>query len=638
MKKNEFKKIAVAAIFIVLVFASAVEAFVSFYTIDNEYETVSIPEKILKQNSKNSDTGLWEDNFIDETKIDKNPPGDGKSENYTVANGKVSMKNTYTIWTVSDWTRMKPIALTNNEGSEITDYQIYLTIDYDSDMQEDYDDLRFKHQNDADTWLDYWIESFDSSNAYIWVEIPTVPTGQSLLYIFYGNTEAESESDFNSVFPDWENEWSNDVQITNHAAKEGAWDPDVSFGDYNNGQFLVIWEEGQYYFPPFTYGFKQELRASIYEPDGTKIVDDELVYKDSTTWYRNENPSIAYGKNGEYFVAWENYDTVANPDYTTIDILGRTVKRSGSGLTLGSVKTICEETNCQADPCVESDSINEKYAIVWEDARDGGSPPEYCIYATLFNPSTGQVGSEITIIDDSTYSYTEPWIAFDSINEQYMIVFERGDHPSNGPFDIMMGIFDTDLDQIGDFTVIAEGGTDIDYNCPCVEFCDDTELYLITWNSGDISDGDWWGNIYGTIYDSSGNQEVNTFTIADGEYIRTDIVSYLSSSFMVSYDDGHSDGTRKIWGKLVSSEGDVLTNGIKLSSGSSAKADWANMAVGAGKIFVSWEDTRVDYSSPWDNNPDAFGNIWYLEVPDGSEVSYSIGNEFELILEAYVQS
>ncbi len=46
---------------------------------------------------------------------------------------------------------------------------------------------------------------------------------------------------------------------------EGAWDSDVSFG---NGDFLVIWEEGQAYYPPYTWGFKQELRASMYDPEG----------------------------------------------------------------------------------------------------------------------------------------------------------------------------------------------------------------------------------------------------------------------------------------------------------------------------------------------------------------------------------
>ncbi|UCF50493.1 MAG: DUF2341 domain-containing protein [Thermoplasmatales archaeon] len=638
MKKNKLLKIAAVAIFFVLIFTSAVEAFVSFYAEEYEYRTSFAQEKISTIIFRNSDIDLWEDNFNDESKIDQDPPGDGKSESYVVSDSKVTMANTYSVWTDPDWTRMRPITLTNNEVYQITDYQIYLTVDNDSDMQSDYDDLRFKHENEPNTWLDYWIEKYDSLEANVWVEIPTVPIGQSTLYMFYGNGDATSEGDFSSVFPNWDKEWSDDVQISNHYAKEGAWDPDVAYSDVDNGQFLVIWEEGQYYLPPFTYGYKQELRASIYEPDGTKIVNDKLVYNDDTTWFRNEDPSIAHRENGEFFVAWENFETVANPEYTTMDILGRTVEKSGSDFSLGSVKTICDATHCQADPNVVYDSVNDKFAIAWEDARDGGSPPEYCIYATLFNPSTGQVGSETTIIDDSSYSYTEPWIAFDSINEQYMIVFERGEHPAEGPFDIMMGIFDTNLDQIGDFTVVAEGDSNLDYNFPCVEFCKDTELYLITWNSGDISDNDWWGTIYGAIYDSSGDVEVDTFTIADGEYIRTDIVNYLFSSFMVSYDDGHSGGTRKIWGKLISPYGEVLTSGIKLSQGSSAEADWANMGVGADKIFVSWEDIRVDYSAPWDNNPDTFGNIWFLEIPDGTEVSYFFGNELELILEAYVTS
>ena len=638
MKKLNFLKIAAVIIFFVLIFSSAVEAFVLFYSNRDEPLNAYFKEKISSILFGDRDIEVWEDNFNDGLKIDQNPPGYGKSENYTVSNGYVSMINTYSVWTDSDWTRMIPISLTNNEGFQISNHPLSIIIDYDSDMQEDYSDIRFKHEYHPNTWLDYWIEKNDTSEAKVWVEIKTVPTGQSTLYLFYGNSDAESESDFSSVFSDWEKKWTNDVKISNHLAKEGAWDPDVAYSDYNDGQFLVIWEEGQYYLPPFTYGFKQELRASIYEPDGTKIVDDKLVYNDDTTWYRNEDPSVAHRENGEFFVAWENFDTSANPSYTTMDILGRTVEKSGSDLSLGSVKTICAATNCQADPNVDYDSVNDKFVIVWEDARDGGSPPEYCIYARLFDPSNGQVGTEKTIIDDSSYSYTEPWIAFDSINEQYMAVFERGEHPAEGPFDIMMGIFDSDLDKIGDYVVVAEGDNNIDYNFPCVEFSEETEHYLITWNSGDISDDDWYGTIYGAIYDSSGDVVVDSFTISDGNYIRTDIDNYLLSSFIVSYDDGHSGGSNKIWGKLVSSNGDVLTSGIQLSAGSSAVADWANIAVGDDKIFASWEDTRVEYSPPWNGNPDAFGNIWYLELPDGTEVSYSFGSELKLILNAYVTS
>jgi hypothetical protein len=201
-----------------------------------------------------------------------------------------------------------------------------------------------------------------------------------------------------------------------------------------------------------------------------------------------------------------------------------------------------------------------------------------------------------------------------------------------------VGLFDTDLNLIGPNPgpsplKLADGSSSIDYNFPCVSFCEETERFLVTWNNGDISAGDWWGNVWGTILDETGNVEIETFQISSGEFIRTDIVPYLGSSFFVSYDD--SD---KIWGRLVTSDGEIPPDELQLSASSSADADWANMAVGDGKIFVSWEDKRVSYPSPWNSNPDAFGNMWNLDVPDGSEVNYIIGDELELVLSAYITS
>ena len=624
-------KIAVLAILFSLIFATAVDAFVKTYDFDDEENNTFI------QNLGMFDISTWQDDFNDASKIDPSPPGSGESDNYEVASGKVSMINTYAAWTDPAWTKMKPITLTNNEGSSISNYPLLLTINYDSNMDPDYEDIRFKHENNVGTYLDYWIESYDTSSAKVWVRIPNVPTGQSEMYLFYGNPSATSESDFADVFTDWDYQWSSDEKVTNHADNEGTWDPDVSFD--GTDEFIVAWEEGQAYYPPWSYGFKQEIRASIYDSSGNKEVDDKLVFKDgSYTYYRNEDPSIAHG-NGKWFVAWEHFEPKNlpphNPGADTMDIKARTVYKSGTGLSLGSVIDVCTETNCQADPNVEYDSANNRYFVCWEDARDGTS--DYNIYGKLYNANTGgQYGSEITIADGSS-NEVEPWVAFDSINEQFFVVWEEGDTANNGPFTIYGEIFNSDFSSsVWSGQISSTGTDDIDYNFPTVCFDEDTELYLVTWNDGDISDGDFWGDVHGKIYDSDGDVVANEFTISSGNYVRTDIVPYEFDIFFVSYDDNS-----KVYGKLVSGDGDVLGSEIQLSISSDPdmEADWANLAVGDGKIFVAWEDLRVDYPAQYDDYyPDVFANLWNLNIPDGSEVSYVIHSEQDLVLSAHVTS
>ncbi len=623
-KKNKIIKIEVLVVLFILVVASAVASIIK--NNDEYVEKISINKEMNVKSLSQKIANVWEDEFNDETKIDPDPPGEGLSENYVVENGEVKIINTCSAWTDPAWTRMKPITIINNAGQPLQDYQLFLTVEYDADMQPDYDDIRFKHEENPGTWLDYWIENRNENSVNVWIKISSIPVGESFLYLFYGNPSAIDQSDFDSVFPDWDNEWSSDVKISNHANNEGAWDPDVAYG---NNRFLVAWEEGTYLYPPYSYFFRQEIRGSIFDIDGNILVNDFEICGGSGLQYRYENPSIAFG-GGKFFVAWEHYNTPTNP--STMDIKGRLVTTSGG---TESLITICSQSDIQADPNVEFDTTNERFCVVWEDARNGAS--NYNVYGKLYDTDGDQIGGEKTICSDPD-GQIEPWVAFDNINNHYMIVWEEGETPNNGPFDIWVGLFDSSLNLIGPDpgpspVKLADGDPNTDYNFPCVSFCEETERFLVTWNDGDISDGDWWGNVWGTILDSSGDIVIGTFQIRSGDFVRTDIVPYLRSSFLVSYDD-----TNRIRGKIITSDGEIISDEIILSAGGSAEADWANMAVGNGKIFLSWEDIRVSYPYPWNNNPDAFGNIWYLDIPDGSEINYNFGVEQELVLSAFITS
>jgi len=619
---KKFGRLVVVLLLVILLAMSAAQAAVKI-DIKNFIKSMPPPPKA----PLNDNYFTWEDLFNDATKIDPT-----MSYNYNVSSGSVKIMDTCLLWTDPAWTRMKPITITNTAGELLYNYAVHLEINYDADMRSDYGDIRFKHESSGDVLLNYWIESYDSSSANVWVKIPYIPTGTTKMYLFYGNPSATSQSDFYSVFTEWTEFWPNDEQISYHANNEGAWDSDVCFG---NGEFLVAWEEGQPYYFPYSWGFKQEIRASMYDTNGNRVVFDNLIYTDTTTYYRNENPSIDYG-GGKYFVAWEHYDTVANPSYTTMDIKARTVVRSGNVLQLGTVINVCSASNCQADSNVQFDSVNNRFCVVWEDARSGET--NYNIYGRLYDTNGNPVGGEKNICTAAN-SQCEPWVAFDPVHAQYMIVWEEGVNPANGPFSLKGGIFDENLVLMGNIFTIATGSESTDYNFPCVEFCQETELFLVTYNDGDISDGDSWGNVWGAIYDASGTVVVPTFQIKSGEFVRTDIVPYLGTSFFVSFNSKDpSSESGLIWGKLVSSGGVVFTGDVQLSASTSAEADWANIAVGDDKIFVTWEDIRIYYPAPWNNMPDAYGNIWNLNIPSGSEVTYGIGGEKTIILEAQLTS
>lgn len=100
---------------------------------------------------------------------------------------------------LSSWSRRKAITITNS-GSAQTNYQVKLSITYDSDMQSDFDDLRFSTTDGTN--VDYWIQTkTDSNSATIWVEIPALAgSGDTTVYMYYGNSGASAASSGNNTF------------------------------------------------------------------------------------------------------------------------------------------------------------------------------------------------------------------------------------------------------------------------------------------------------------------------------------------------------------------------------------------------------------------------------------------------------
>ena len=628
MNKN-IVKLATIVVMTLFLSTSANSAIVKNTSIDSNFYTP--PIEPLGDNYYQ-----WKDDFNNEQKIDIS-----KSWGYVVEDGVAKMKNTYPIWTDPSWEKLKPISI-GNSGGTLTDFALNFIVEYDSDMQPDYDDIRFKHEETPTNFLDYWIESYDTIEASVWVKIPNLPSGSSMMYLFYGNSDANGESDFGAVFDDWEEKWANDEMISECDPDwEGVWDPDISYG---NNNYLITWEEGEAYLNfggiPLNKGFKQEIRASMYSPQGSETVVDKCIFSDSDngyTYFRNEDPSIAYGENGDFGVVWEHWAPTNSPyspqSIHTMDIYGRTVKKSGSSFSLGTVEKICEAYNCQADPIILYDSQNNHYIVIWEDARYGET--EYDIYGAICDSSLNVISEKIICADSLTQC--EPWAAFDPVNSQLFIVWEEGIDPENGPFKIMGGIYDDNLNAISEFTVAEPDNypnENLDYNFPCVEFDEDSERYLVTWNDDDISDNDWWGDVWGKVYDDSGNIKVDQFLIKSGEFVRTDIINYLTDSFFVSYDNDN-----KIYGRLVTFDGDLIGSDIKLSAGPAAHADWGSMATDGSKIFIVWEDLRIEKPEVVDDYyPDSFANIWNLNIPEGSDISISWGQEKEIILEAQITS
>jgi hypothetical protein len=157
---------------------------------------------------------------------------------------------TPSIGTEDGWSRRAPVTI-NNTGSALTDYQVRVDVSYDADMQPDFDDIRFVDSDDS-TELSHWRESYNAStSAVFWVKVPSIPSGNKTIYMYYGNDAASSASDGDATFEffddfedsdisDWSQYGSGTVQIANDGGnfvllKTANNDPNGGYSLFNNG-------------------------------------------------------------------------------------------------------------------------------------------------------------------------------------------------------------------------------------------------------------------------------------------------------------------------------------------------------------------------------------------------------------------
>ncbi len=130
-------------------------------------------------------------------------------------------------WYNASWGKRKRITVTNEDAVAYTNPAVKVVIPYDSDMQADFDDLRFTDA-DGTTLLNHFIETYTASTeAVVWVKVPTLATSsRAVVYAYYGNgsvSDASATTTF-SFMDDFE-----DGNITEYSGDTSLFAVDGSF-------------------------------------------------------------------------------------------------------------------------------------------------------------------------------------------------------------------------------------------------------------------------------------------------------------------------------------------------------------------------------------------------------------------------
>lgn len=113
-------------------------------------------------------------------------------------------------WWNGNWNYRWPIIVTNPSTNSLYDYQVNVLLNFTNfdftQAKADGSDLRFIYYNSTDgtqNELNYWVESWNSTawQASTWIKVPYIPAKDTItIYIYYGNPNAESISNFDAVF------------------------------------------------------------------------------------------------------------------------------------------------------------------------------------------------------------------------------------------------------------------------------------------------------------------------------------------------------------------------------------------------------------------------------------------------------
>ena len=120
-------------------------------------------------------------------------------------------------WWNSSFDFRKEINITNPGSTTLNNFPIFINVSYESNMQTDFDDIRFLVGNCGNSSafeLTYELEYSDSNHAVFWVNIPLLEPGNSQICMYYGNSVVTSTENPTGV-------WKSNYGIVYHMDPTG---------------------------------------------------------------------------------------------------------------------------------------------------------------------------------------------------------------------------------------------------------------------------------------------------------------------------------------------------------------------------------------------------------------------------------
>lgn len=296
-------------------------------------------------------------------------------------------------------------------------------------------------------------------------------------------------------------------------ANYGAFNPAVAYNSTTN-EYLVVWggddNTGSLAIDEFeVYGQRVDAATGVeIEVNDFRLSD---MGPDGDANYIGYLPAIAYNStNNEYLVVWFGEDNTAPLVDGEREIFGQRI--SATGTEIGSNDFRLSDMGPDGNPnydvhevWVAYNGTNNEYLVVWQGDDNAGSlvDGEVEIFGQRVNAATGaEIGVNDFRLSDMgpdglgpPYSAFQPEIAYNSINNQYLVIWRGVDNtPPLVAFECE--IFGQRVDgatglEIGGDTRLSDMGPDGDttYGYPfdfqAIAYNSTNNEYLVAWDGED---------------------------------------------------------------------------------------------------------------------------------------------------------
>jgi hypothetical protein len=242
----------------------------------------------------------------------------------------------------------------------------------------------------------------------------------------------------------------------------------------------------------------EEVESSQVSSAATLSDEIQISPFETPVDYDNYRPDIAYNsKHHQFFIEWHRKRSDG-----CREIWGRRVTESGKVLSHFNIASgTCPENRMQ--PAVVYNATRDEYLVVWMYNPSGTgitSPNE--IRARTVKWDGSSMGSENQIIVWANRSFWSPRVAWNSIYNEYMVVWGANDTTTGQPNDVAHAILDKDGVKIWGSIISSDlrpHQIDVVYNVAKDEYF---VVWRRMWNPGD-------GDILGARLDGNNGFVVN---------------------------------------------------------------------------------------------------------------------------------